>query len=128
MDLAELSRIEAELLLKAPGTLWEGLGLDGRPARGSSPVEFLTLREMAVIISRDDRLFKSFSASPELAARSVARTADFGESRIGLDPSFSHQRRCSTADESGLPEFARSGDPTPSPAFDSRFERCHDGH
>jgi hypothetical protein len=93
------------LLLKAPGTIYEGMGLDGRPAADRSPVPYLTLRELAVKVLESRTFSVQKRTLPAL-----------GEN---------HQRRCSTADESRLRDFACFGEPTPSPAFDPAFERVY---
>lgn len=41
--------IDAVLLNRLQGTLWQGLALDERPVQGRSPFPFLSLRELLAL-------------------------------------------------------------------------------
>jgi len=109
MDLRTLHRV--------PGTIWEGLELDERPEQGVSPFPYLSLTDL--VASSAAAWAKVYAMRPvaaSLPARSDegARTDSLPATSAAyqvegktnaFDFRFSDLRRCSTADQSGLPDF-----------------------
>jgi len=94
-----LMRLETEMLLKAPGTMYEGIGLDGQPEQGPSSARYLTLRELALSIHLDS--IRVQTNRPQRSEDGFLHAGCTG-ARQGL----ADQRRCSTADQSQIRDFA----------------------
>lgn len=101
------------LSMRVIGTMYQGLDLDERPEQDASPMPYLTLREL-LAFNRERIptvfLLGTSSAAASAPARSEARTdalpaAETKPEEVKLAPRFFDLRRCSTADQSGLPEF-----------------------
>lgn len=116
--------LSLNVLHRLPGTMWQGLEPDECPDQGVSPLPFLSLTELLAFSARAwAQVHASISVAASLPARSgeAARTDSLPataapqqteEKTAAFDLGFSDLRRCSTADQSGLPDF----------------EDFHDGH
>ncbi len=125
--------MDLRIAVRLPGTMWQGLDLDEAPEQGASPRPFLTLRQLQALplycgipsLPPFPPLYARPVAAASLPARSDegARTdslpATLAEGESGTNPDgfdfdfdlgFSDLRRCSTADQSGVPDFKDSSD------------------
>lgn len=109
MDLKDLNRL--------PGTMWDGLDFDQAPEQGVSPLPYLTLTDL---LASSAKAWAKVHASKPVAASLPARSDEgartdslpataashqTAKKSTGFDLRFSDLRRCSTADQSGLPDF-----------------------